>query len=99
MGLRVSLFRSSLPPPFTTMSNHTLELLGLDAIKYKCFRGKECFRPRFQSMFISAAKSCASDACKKLNYNGSAHIAGPGVNSAFKIYEVSADFLLGYCNV
>ena len=99
MGLRVSLFRSSLPPPFTTMSNHTLELLGLDAVKDKCFRGKECFRPPFQSMLSSAAKNCASDACKKLNFNGSADIAGPGVSPAVKLCEVSADFPSGYCGV
>ena len=76
--LTVLLFRSSLPPPFTTMSNRTLELLVIDAIKNECYSGEECFRPPFQSMFSNAVKSCASDACRELGFRGNADIAGTG---------------------
>ena len=76
----VSFFRSSLPLPFSTMTNRTLELLGLDTIKNECPIGKECFRPPFQSMFDKAAQECASDACRKLDYRGNADIAGSGVS-------------------
>lgn len=92
--LRVSLFRSSLPPPFTTMSNQTLELLGLDTIKNRCYSGNECFRPPFQSMFSNAAKYCAPDACRKLNFSGNADIAGTGVSSAVKPRKVNTDVMI-----
>lgn len=82
VNLRVSLFRSSLPYPYSTMSNRTLELLSLDTVRNECPSGKECCRPPFQSMFDEAVEDCASDACRKLDYRGNADIAGSGVSSA-----------------
>lgn len=94
VDLRVSLFRSSLPLPFTTMSNQTLELLSLDTIKDKCYSGNQCFRPPFQSMFSNAAKICAPDACRKLGFGGNADIAGIGVSSAMENCKFNTDVMI-----
>lgn len=94
VNLRVSLFRSSLPAPFSTMSNRTLEFLGFDTITNGCSSGKECFRPPFQSMFDQAAEECASDACGMLDYSGNADIAGSGVSSALKSCWVNTDVMI-----
>ncbi|ERF70326.1 hypothetical protein EPUS_09370 [Endocarpon pusillum Z07020] len=78
-----TLFRNSLPPPFATMSNFTIQKLGLDAIIFRGDNDTERFRPPFQAMFERAAKACANDACISLDYKGNADIAGIGAIVAY----------------
>ena len=70
------LLRVSMPEPYATMSNMTLRAIAQDA---RSSTSRRNLRQPIRSMLDDAARTCAPEACLKLDFEGNADIAGIGV--------------------